>query len=369
MHLHVGVAKTGTTYLQGILHANRDRLRRAGVCYPGSSTHAHFQASIDLRAVTFKGHDNANARGAWSRLTREVNTFSGNSLVSHETLARTARRDRARAVTGFATDDVRVVITARDLGRQVPAVWQENVKNRNSQTYDAFLHALFGLPRNNSDTESRQRRRKFWQAQDVAAVARRWARQVGGERLTIVTVPVAGTDPGELWRRFRRACELPDLDYDLVASGDNRSMGAAESEVLRRMNSRFSADFSWPQYEAQVKRGFAVSVLAADRRHGPLVLPQAWRASAEAAAGRQIEALAEAGYAVVGDLADLQPRFEVATQQSPDDLTDDELFEVALQLLAAAATVQPGDVGRPRPGRHTGRQRLIRRTVRRIRGG
>ncbi len=372
VYLHVGVAKTGTTYLQGVMHTNRDLLRGAGVCYPGRSAHAQFQASIDLRGTKFKGYDNVQARGMWDRLTKEVNTFAGRAVISQEALARTRKADRARAVSGFATQDVQVVITARDLGRQVPAVWQENVKNGNTQTYDAFLHAVLDSPPEHRVADAKRRRGKFWQAQDIVAVARRWSRQVGHDRLTIVTVPQGKVAPHELWRRFRAACALPDLEYELPTRSENQSVGAAESEVLRRMNERFPADLPWQQYEALVKRGFAATVLASQRRHGPLTLPETWRESTAAAARQQVEALAAAGYVVVGDLADLEPcfepGFEAQVRRYPDDFTDDELFEVSLQLLGAAALHHRAG-SEPAPDRHTEALGVARRLVRRIRGG
>ncbi len=60
--------------------------------------------------------------------------FPGRALVSHETLARTTKPVARKAVASLG-DDVRVLITCRDLGRQVPAVWQENVKNRSTESY------------------------------------------------------------------------------------------------------------------------------------------------------------------------------------------------------------------------------------------
>ena len=35
------------------------------------------------------------------------------------------------------------MLTIRDLGRQIPAVWQENVKNRATSSYDEFLNDIF----------------------------------------------------------------------------------------------------------------------------------------------------------------------------------------------------------------------------------
>ena len=47
--LHVGLPKTGTTYLQQVVWANRDRLRSAGLFLPGFGHREHLWAALDLQ--------------------------------------------------------------------------------------------------------------------------------------------------------------------------------------------------------------------------------------------------------------------------------------------------------------------------------
>ena len=63
-------------------------------------------------------------------------------LVSHEILAAARPESVARAMASFPEHEVHVVLTARDLGRQIPAEWQERVKHRGGRDYAAFLKAL-----------------------------------------------------------------------------------------------------------------------------------------------------------------------------------------------------------------------------------
>src|SRR4029079_18055480 len=91
---------------------------------------------------------------------------------------------RARPVQGFATADVRVVITVRDLARQIPATWQETLKNRSETPYAEYLATLF-----ETWPSARRGSGGFWAAQDVEALVRRWSAGVGVERVTVVTVP------------------------------------------------------------------------------------------------------------------------------------------------------------------------------------
>src|SRR3954447_10044614 len=141
--MHVGVAKTGTTYLQRILFSHRDALRAAGLLYPGSQPGDQFVASIDLRGLDDPKFDHFNAGGSWDQMADEVRGFDGNAIISHETFARATGQQIERIVESFDTADLRIVFTVRDLGRQIPAVWQETLKNRATGSYDRFLNDVF----------------------------------------------------------------------------------------------------------------------------------------------------------------------------------------------------------------------------------
>ena len=75
----------------------------------------------------------AQALGAWDRLAGQVREWDGTAIISHEILATASRgaggqRRSPRSATRDA--EVHVVLSVRDLVRQIPAEWQENVKHR-----------------------------------------------------------------------------------------------------------------------------------------------------------------------------------------------------------------------------------------------
>ncbi len=362
VYLHVGIAKTGTTYLQRRLFANRELLRHHGLLYPGAGPGAQFLASLDLRGTAFKGHQYDGVAGAWDRLVEAADQFDGCTLISHETLARAKPAHIERAVHGFATDDVRVVITARDLARQIPATWQETLKNRSETPYPDYLTSLF------EDWSSARRSRKgFWAAQDVGALVRRWSPAVGAERVTIVTVPPPGADRDELWRRFARATDLPDLPYAPGEATANSSLGVAEAEVLRRLNPLLADVLDWPEYDALVKRRLAEMILGPLDSHGRLTLPEPWQAPAQEIAASHIAYLRSSGVRVVGDLDDLEPQSAPGETVQPDDLTDADVLDAALRGLASLAAVPPAPAPAP-PRRHLpgiGHARRVTGSVRR----
>ena len=356
--LHVGVAKTGTTYLQRLLFANRELLRANGVLYPGSRPAAHFLASMDLRESGFGGHDYPGAKGMWAKLTAEANAYDGNTLISHETLARSRVKVIRKAVDGFDTDDVRVVLTTRDLGRQIPAVWQENVKNRNPQSYQEFLAGVLGdVPKalavdadladdpaaepGGSAASVQATSGGFWRPQNLPGLVKRWAQVVGRDNVIVVTVPPKGAPRDELWKRFAAAVELPDLPYSFDLVSENVSMGSAEAELLRRVTPYVSEDVTWPTWEHRVKRRFAERTLAPLHTQGSIVVPEGWHDAVRAISEEMISRLTKSRVRVVGDLDDLRPRFAAVDGPLPDEVSDKALLDVALAALGKVVASPP----------------------------
>jgi hypothetical protein len=364
----VGVAKTGTTYLQRVLFAHRDALRRAGLLYPGTQPADQFLASVDLRGPDDAKFEHMDTDGAWGRIVDEVVSFDGDAVISHETLARSSARHIERIADSFADFDLRVVLTVRDLGRQIPAVWQEGLKNKSTTTFDEFLDDVFV----NRDERSH---RYFWKPQDIARLVRRWARQFGAEAITVVTVPPSGSPRDELWRRFAQAINLPEVPISLPGAPANSSLGPAESELLRCLNASLPSDFPWPRYIRVVKRQFAESALAS-RDGGRLVVPARWHGAVNERATEMIGYLERSGVAVVGELADLTPDLPIDDAAgTPADLGRDDILrvsaEVVRDLLLEPPTRRPGrSVGALLP-RHQLRDRVqsVRERVRGRRGG
>jgi hypothetical protein len=321
----VGVAKTGTTYLQRILFAHRDALREAGLLYPGSRPADQFLASVDLRGPDDAKFEHMDTDGAWSRIVSEIVGFDADALMSHETLARSSRRHIERVAADFADFDLRIVITARDLGRQIPAVWQEGLKNKSTVGFDEFLDDIFG-------NHDEQAHRYFWKPQDIARLVRRWARQVGIDAITVVTVPPRGAPRDQLWRRFAEAINLPEVPIALPAEAANTSLGPVESELLRALNASLPLDFSWPRYIKTVKRQFAEATLAG-RDGGRIVVPPPWHDAVKQRAAEMIAYLERSGVAVVGDLDDLTPDLAATDEDGPDEVSRDEVMRVSAEIV------------------------------------
>lgn len=339
--LHVGTPKSGTTSLQAILARNRVRLASNGYLYPGERP-SHFIEVLGLRESGFRGHTFEQSQEAWANVVREVREHDGPALLSHEILGGSGSKVIARAVAAFPEHRIRVVVTCRDLGRQLPAVWQEGVKNGDRISYASYLDEAMGQWSGPSTSQG------MWRSQNLADIGRRWGKKVGADQVVLVTVPPPGSDHDVLWQRFCEAAGLPAIEYRVPNKPRNPSLGAVEIELLRRLQDHFPEDLPFPVYSRQVKLRFAQRQLVRDQVGGPLTVPDHHRPATEEIAAAMVERLREAGHPVVGDLADLTPSFR-AGGTDPDAVPEVVLLERALGLLAPMV-LRDRPEPKPRPG-------------------
>ena len=111
------------------------------------------------------------------------------------------------------------MLSVRDLVRQIPAEWQENVKHRSGMSYARFL-ARITDPARNSRIAS-----WFWSVQEVPEILDRWGADLPPERIHLVTVPSPGGAPDLLWKRFSQAFGLEGIDLVLEDERVNPSLG------------------------------------------------------------------------------------------------------------------------------------------------
>ncbi|MDQ4053986.1 MAG: hypothetical protein M3237_14970 [Actinomycetota bacterium] len=299
--LHVGTPKTGTSYLQEVLFHNVGQLSAAGINYPARRFDAHFLAALDLMCLPWGGLE-AEAIGAWDELAAEVRAHDGTSIISHEILATASRTQVGRALASLGHDDaaeIHVILSVRDLARQIPAEWQENIKHRSQLTYAAFLDQI--------QDPSRTTRigSWFWGVQEIPDILDRWGHDLPPERIHLVTVPPPGGAPELLWKRFSQAFGLDGLDLDLEVERQNPSLGVPETALLRRINVAAHRVLPPADYRPLVRELLAHQTLSQRRRSPRLSLPPhlyPWVAELTEAWIAEIE---QRGYDVVGDLEDL----------------------------------------------------------------
>lgn len=332
--VHVGCPKTGTTGLQHRLFVNQVGLADQGYFYPAERPDQHFLAAVDVLEIPWGGQVSADAVDAWDSLAASVVASGQHAIVSHELLARATPAQIRRITSSFGEAEVAVVITARDLGRLIPAEYQEHLKYGNTFAYATFLERL-RTP--DVDDVAGELAALTWDVQDVPAIAERWAEAVGAERIAIATVPHAGAPRDELVERFAAvagfdvaALEPPDE----IEERENRSFGAVEVGWLRRFNElNTMVD---PQYGDFIRDRLVARFATSEVPSAPLVLPPAHHPWVSARSREWVAALARAGYRVAGDLAELLPGEPTGEFVDPDAAPEAELFEVGARVLMAS---------------------------------
>lgn len=152
------------------------------------------------------------------------------------------------------------------------------------------------------------------------------------ERIHVVTVPPSGSSPDELMRRFSSVVGFDPAKLTNEPRWNNESVGVAGTEVIRRVNERLGGRLNQREHD-KVMKLTVVPMLARTTEPVRFALPQDDQPWVEELAVHAITTLGQAGYDVVGDLEDLRPRFREGSRR-PDDATDAELLESALDALA-----------------------------------
>jgi hypothetical protein len=331
VYVHIGAPKTGTTYLQDRLARNSRSLSEHDVHLPVGSAFVspglfHFRAALDLLGQDWGGQA-GHAAGSWDTLVKKVNRLSGTVIFSHEILSPAAPEHIARLMSDLADSEVHVVYSARDLARQVPAGWQESVKQGRRWSYRRYLGRVQG-----------DRPPWFARAFDLPGVLGQWSSGLTPDRVHVVTVPSAESEhdrPGLLWSRF---CTVFGIDPEWVPEDSERvntSLGMAETQVLRRLNQRVNRTTRRESDYDQLIRGMlAEETLAARRRSQRVALPPQLHDWATERGQGWIDWIEGSGVDVVGDLADLLPAAPAA-YRNPDKVPAKLQLKIALDALAA----------------------------------
>ena len=359
--LHVGLPKTGTSFVQGTMRANAELLAGHGVHLPEAEGERLFLAVLHLTGRSqIWGRSSERGQKHWSSVVAEVRGRKATTVISSETLCLATDEQIARILDDLAGVDVDVVVTVRDPARQVPAEWQEGVKHGRRMGYDEFLDTVLAEPAPTGPGRRRARER-FWNAQDPARVLDRWAARVGVEHVHVVTCPPPGAARDLLWQRFASVLGCEDAPVDIPAEA-NTSLGEVQTEVLRRVNRRMTRKGNEKAYGDVVKRLYAGTILRAQAGE-KVRLPDSHLAEVERLADAWIAHIEKRGHPVVGDLSDLQPQVTSAggTQvtkrkllESSLDATADLLREVE-RLRAELASLRSGRAALPlRGGRKQG---------------
>jgi hypothetical protein len=314
---HIGLMKSGTTFIQGRLNANRQRLAEQQVLFPGPTWNRHVRAVSDLM------QSKNRKPGSWNSLVDEIHEYDGTAVVSMEYLAPMGAPRISVLRDAFPGTEIRVVATVRDLGRSVPAMWQEAIKNRRTWEWPEYVRSI---------EKGGDPGRRFWRQQHAGKIVRRWGSVVGHDHMYVVTVPPPGAPAGLLWDRF---CEVAGIGPDTWddAPRANESLGAASTLVMRDLNLA-TENLTLQAYKQRVK-ALAKYVMGGHRgAEDPIgfTVPDWLRKES----GKICTQLSNGGAHIVGDLAELSP----VDVPGVDPTTVDDRARLEASVAALAGVLQ-----------------------------
>jgi hypothetical protein len=321
--VHVGLPKTGTTYVQSVLWQNRRLLAEQGVLYPGRSRRQHMWASMVVREHPGVPNRGPQAATSWDDLLAEIEAWEGTAVVSHEFFGAATEDQAARALERLGDTEVHVLTTARDVLTVNTSYWQEYVKH-------GFVNAAlddFPVPTDPWDEWG-------WPALDLEGVLRRWGSHLTGDRVHVLVLPGPGAPRSALLDSYAAIVGFDPTGMDTEHARANASLGVVQAELLRRVAPRLEG------FTTALDRGVWIrSYLSQDilvPQGGERFLPSPARvAELRERAASTVAHIREAGLSVHGDIDRLLVPDDLVPARHPDSVTEAEMLDAATATIAA----------------------------------
>ncbi len=298
--LHIGLNKSGTTYIQRAANTRRPELLEHGVRYPGTAT-SQRQPVLALMdgKIGWGSEGKQLKRKRWDAMMAEVDADTERRIyISNEaaSLADDAQAGRFVAALGARAH---ILVTLRGYAALLPSNWQQRVKSGSTRPFDPWLRDVLAAENPHADHR----------LLDIAGVITRWSRLVGPDRVTVVVA-----DKARPRLLTDAVCDLLDLPRQVLevpaeAGGysANRSMSMPEVEMIRALNEvvRARGRTDYPQYTTLVRLGATARMLQT-RNPAPgepaITLP-AWAAEiAEVRSREHADAVSASGCQIIGDV-------------------------------------------------------------------
>lgn len=336
--LHIGVHKTGTTAIQAALADARDSLAESGVLYPGKLQAQH-RAALAVLGRPWGWNTRGGAvldRKHFDRLAKRTSQAPGRVVVSSEFFCEVPEEtaiEVIRDLRGQSNRSVQVVVTLRNLGKLLPSSWQQYLKYGLTTPYETWLEDVFATPGTSKMTPT------FWKRHDHGQVVRRWSQAVGAENLSVLVLEDVPRD--FIFRSFAQYLDVPeDVLTSRMDLTSNRSMTAAEAEVLVRLNKRVKKTMQWSDYVRLVRRGVALGMVEGRDpvdSEARLFTPQ-WALDAAQQVGvDSATAIAELGVTVLGNLDSLTIGLDSGEKPpSTDSLPMDAAVQALVSVIEAS---------------------------------
>lgn len=345
--LHIGSMKSGTSFIQNVLGNNRDELAQHGISFAGERWRDQVAAVQDLMAHGGPDQTPLEPTGRWQTLVEGINATPGTVVVSMEFLAPRLTH-KIEIIRDALVGQLEVVLTGRDLARNLAAMWLESVQNGSSVSWDDYLAAV------RSEDPRSPVGRDFWNHQGLAAIASRWSDAVGADHFTLMTVPPKGAPSNLLWERFAQVLELDPAAFELNVRA-NRSIGLATAMTLRHLNEILGRDGTPAAdhkfYDLLVKHLLTKRGMVSREGEPTLAVDQRWVMKRGAA---EVAALRAQKHRVIGDLDELLAK--PVRGVHPSKVSIHQQHDAAMEALTRMTII-----GMEREDKHRQRLRRARR--------
>lgn len=355
--MHIGLQKTGTSYLQSIFWQSQEALRRQDLAMVPRSKGETFTLMQAVRDRLREGVDPASAFEAPARLRDLVRAETASRMLLTEESLSGADNEQARRLVEHLDDvEVHVVLTVRDLARQVPSVWQQRLTSGGTDSFDTFLRRV---------VERRPRGRSFWRGQDLVEILDRWSSLVTPARVHVVTVPPSGSPSELLLARYCSVLGVDPATLDTDTERSNVSLGLVQAELMRRVNVALGDRLSEREAYRETGKMYLAKRVLSSQGGARALVPAELEGWCREVTAAHVGKLRSGGYDIVGDLADLEPdarSFASAGQR----VSDSDVVEAAAQALATTLVDRHEALARRRT-RRGGRARQPRSLLGRAR--
>ena len=308
-----------------MLFENRGRLAARGVVLPGYTRRDHSRASRDLRGVGRPDEDPADPWvGDWDVLAGEALCAPEKAVISDE-VCRVHSEEAEHAVRSLLPAEPHIVLTARDFASLLAAEWQERIKCRGTEPWEAWLKEVV-------DAGAASARRfpfsRFWNVHDTLAILDMWSQHIPPDHVHVITVPQGQSD--DLWVRFASVLGIDPGGFDLRGARSDQSLGTLETEFLRRMNEQLSDGVPDWFYTRNIKRIAAPRILSSGRARRAWCCPWTWRPRAIGSRKPCVAGLRDSKSHIVGDLGDLLSKPAAGPYVDPTGQSAAALLETAV---------------------------------------
>ena len=324
LYLHVGMPKTGTSYVQSVLHAGAAQLAEQGLTLLPGTRQGSFRLSVAVRGGT-PAADQPDAGTVVERFANRLSKVETPRVLTSDELLGGASSEQIAAFLEVCGDaEVHVVVSVRRLSRLLPSTWQQRVQQRGeSPALEDFLAAVA--------SREGELAERWWTERGVVPVLERWGEHVPMERMHVITMPGAGADPRSLLERHGSVLGIDVSVLDEDVATPNVSLGWAQAEVLRQVKTRVPRALHTRQGYLPIGKQWLGAGHLAPQQGDPPRMPSSLRAWCEEEAAATVAWLAAQPLEVAGDLDDLCPQDE--------DFADDPRLDPEAVAEAAVAAL------------------------------